>query len=327
MISLENIVSVGRSASQTIRNLPRNTLEGAKYLSDEIVDIPYKVQRGYDRVRSLTWEDWKGIGRKCRKELATSFVTTTAILVASNPIQVAADTFINEYLGLVADAANFTWLGLNNLMAMTDGKSWGGKQGMALMMYGGFGLAYSKLRAKSIKYFGIPPPRKLNGPDDRHTPEEIRDEVRLAKHDFWLTAAYSSAMLVAGYHIFGEHNWTKIACATITSCLTQPVRGPLVGYMMDVFKDLIGLQECHRPTYPQSVRRLGRLPKFGVALAGVAASLALMAGEYHLTPSEWDNPHRLAERIEDRKVHPRGFQYIVDKLESLADVKADHVVF
>ncbi len=219
-------------------------------------------------------------GKLVRRKLALSFVSTTGILVASSPIQVVADTAINEFFGRTADMLNLTFLKMNEVAAMTDEKSWGGKLGMALLMYGGFGLIYDVLRDKSRNYFGLA------------NPQDMKTERRLQKHDFWLTLAYSSAMLIGGYHIFGEHDWGKIICATIVSGLTQPIRGPLVGFAMDCYKDFFDFKECNRPTYPDFIKNLSKKAKAGVAVLGVAASLGLIYGLYSLTPSEWDNPNR-----------------------------------
>jgi len=228
----------------------------------------------------MNFESIKAIRQKTIKELALSFVSTTGILVASSPIQVVADTAINELVGKGADLLNITALHLNELAAMTNAKSIGGKCGMALLMYGGFGLLYDKVRNASREYFGL------------SNPKDMKTELRLQRHDFWLTMAYSSAMLIGGYHIFGEHDWGKIACATIVSGMTQPIRGPLVGFAMDCYKDFFGFKDCNRPTYPQAIKNLSKKAKAGVAVLGVAASIGLMAGMYSLTPAEWSNPHR-----------------------------------
>lgn len=301
MKPLESLVSAGRSVSRIMRDLPENTLEGVKYLGSEIVDIPGKVKRNYVNVKNLTLEDWKGIGRNYRKELALSAVSTTAILAVSSPIQVFADTWFAEILGIVSAALNHDYLGnvvdavekyvpflpklrLNQLTAMTDEKSIGGKLGMALVMYGGFGLIYDKVRLKSRDIFKIPEP----------TTDEIKK--RSNRHDFLFTFAYSSAMMTLGYHIFGEHDTTKLWNAVFVNFLTQKKRGPWIGAAVDMSKDLTGFKECKRIDYPQCIKNLGRWSKAGVFLAGVATSVALMFGEYSTTPKEWDNPHRQVER-------------------------------
>lgn len=240
-------------------------------------DLKSKVKN----VKNITLYDVLDFGNKVGKQIDDAICVSTAIVVVSSPIQALADTAIAEAIGRGCYNLDIHFLNLNNLLSMTDGNSIGAKFGMAKLMYGGLGWAYGKLRDKSRKVFGLGDKSK---------------ESLQGLHDFIFTLTYSSSMLVGSYMLGGEHDWTKIGTALFIAGITQPVRGPYIGRFTDYYRDLLGLKECNRSTYPEKIKNLGRTAKLGVAALGVAASVGLMAAIYGLTPTEWNNSNRLAER-------------------------------
>jgi len=239
-----------------------------------------------DRIRSTTWEDVRIGGRKLIRETAKSVCDSTALLAIASPIQAFADTVLLENIGKASDALGITFWNMSNLTAMTNERSFNGKIGVAAITYCGIGWAYGRLRQVSRKAFGI---------------NDKSKEYIQGIHDWVFTALYSSGVLIGGYTYANEHDWQKIGFALGLSAATQIVRGPLIGYAVDCYEDLLGFKECGRVTYPQAIKNLGKKAKLGVAALGVAASVGLIATIYSLTPSDWsNNPNRLAERKQAR---------------------------
>lgn len=213
------------------------------------------------------------------KEVAKDITKSTALLVVATPFQVAIDTVLFELVGKGLDLT-----GVNKyveMMAMTNSGSIDAKYNVALLTYFGIGFAYANLREVSRRYFGAADPK---------------NERAINRHDLWYTAAFSTMTLGLGYAIKRKANAWQIGLALAINFVTQRKRGPWIGYSIDCFKDLLGFEECKRTTYPQRIKSLKKPFKVAVAAGVVAASLALTAGMYKLTPSYWSNPQRLEEK-------------------------------
>ena len=98
------------------------------------------------------------------------------------------------------------------------------------------------------------------------------------------------------------------------SAATQTIRGPLIGYSVDCYQDMLGFRECNRITYPEIVKNMGRKGKLSVAAGAIAASIGLMGLLYSLTPSEWNNPNRLKDRKHIEQIEK------TQNLQSLEDI-------
>lgn len=236
----------------------------------------------------MSLETIKSAGKKLTRAVAKNVTDSTALLLVASPIQAVADTFILEGIGKTLDALNINYM---NMMSMTNENSINAKFGVAGITYLGAGWLYGRLRQVSRKAFGIT--------------DKTKERTQWL-HDWIYTTAFSSGVLAGGYIYSQENDWWKIGSALAISAITQTVRGPLIGYSIDCYEDLLGFRECNRVTYPQTIKHSNRKIKVGVAILGIAASIALMAGLYSLTPKEWSDPNRSVERT-----HTQSLEIIV----------------
>ncbi len=246
----------------------------------------------------MDMENLKNAGKRVAKGVAKDITTSTALLIVASPIQAVNDTVILEYLGKALDAGGINYI---KMMAMTNESSINAKFGVAAITYCGIGWAYRNLRQVSKKSFGI---------NDK-TKERIH-----WLHDWIYTTAFSSGVLAGGYIYSQESNWWKIGTALAISAATQTIRGPLIGYSVDCYQDMLGFRECERTTYPKSVKKMGRKGKLAVAAGAVALSIGLMGILYNSTPFEWSNPKRLEERQQiqqlEKSQSPQRLEEIVE---------------
>ena len=219
----------------------------------------------------------KNLGKKATREIVKDITTSTALLIVASPIQAVNDTLVLEYLGKTLDAANINYM---NMMAMTNESSINAKFGVALITYCGIGWGYRNLREVSKKLFGIT--------------EKTKEKVQWL-HDWIYTTLYSSGVLAGGYIYSHEDNWWKIGTALAISAATQTIRGPMIGYSVDCYQDMLGFKECKRKTYPKKVKNMSKKGKSIVAAGVLAASLGLMTAWYNIIPASWSNPNRLEE--------------------------------
>jgi hypothetical protein len=220
----------------------------------------------------MTLEKTKYIGNKVKNALYKNLSDSTALLIVASPIQAAVDTFGLEYLGRATEKLGMDFI---QLSAMSDENSINAKIGVATLTYCGIGWAYGTSRDISRKIF------KIN--------QESKEKIQWL-HDWIYTAAFSSTVLGTAYALAGESDTTKIATALVISAATQTVRGPLIGYSTDCFRDMLKIKECKRTTYPDLVKQSTSKTKKLIAAGTVAASLGIMSLIYAATPNSWSNP-------------------------------------
>jgi len=170
-------------------------------------------------------------------ELKKHVVDTTAIVAESNPIFGAVE------LGLIG---------------MTPAASLNSRVLATTVGYLGLARLYSSGRDFSRRIFNIT--------------DQTRERVQ-AYHDLAYAVtfnfAFSPIMYAAAQRFAGEDlDWKKIALGTGMSLLLGAANGIPLGYSIDVFRDLTGIEECKRPSYflKKQSPRVKRL-----ALAGIIA--------------------------------------------------------
>jgi len=182
--------------------------------------------------------------KEVAKNLSYHFIDSTAMLVPSQPFFSAFETII---------------AGMSNDVSLHS------KIYAAASTYAGLGWAVGKGRDFSRKLFGI----------TGETKEYIQQI-----HDSAYIAAINIPIAAGLYTAAGETDVKKIAIGTAGAVLGGFITGPAIGYSIDAFRDLTGLEPCERKTYPLFVRKMNRRTKKALAAAACALAVGAMAVVY-----------------------------------------------
>jgi len=174
-------------------------------------------------------------------------VDTTALLTSTNPIYSAMEVGIS---------------------GMSDQVSIDSRLTVAALSYGGMAFAFSRGRDLSRKIF--------------HITNKTRERIQTF-HDFAYTAAFNLAVAPPIYLSMGA-DLKQAAVGGLTAAAFSTVMGPIMGYSVDAARDLTGLKNCERSSYPELLRKQPSVIKKGLAALLVAGSIATMWGIYSLTP-------------------------------------------
>lgn len=162
---------------------------------------------------------------------------------------------------------------------MSDDVSLNTRFYIAGLTYSGLGWLVSKGRDFSRKMFNI----------TGAASEKIQQ-----MHDSLYLAATNIPLSIGLYTAAGETDIKKIAAGTAFSIAFGLFMGPMVGYSIDAYRDLTGLESCERRTYPHCVRQLPSRTKKALAAGLVAAAIGTMGLIYWATP----NRHEISARTE-----------------------------
>ncbi len=123
-------------------------------------------------------------------------------------------------------------------------------------------------------------------------------ETKQFVHDTVYTGTFNLILAPLIYLSMGS-NLKQAIIGGISAAVLSPVMGPVMGYSIDVGRDLTGLKECERKTYPEEIRRQKPIVKKGLAGLLVAGSLVTMAGLYAIAPNKGEiNESQLPSQIE-----------------------------
>jgi len=196
-------------------------------------------------------------------------VDTTAVLTIASPIFAASETLLGDF---------------------PDEQSIRAKILAATVLYLGVGSISSRGRDLSRWLFGITGKSK----------EKIQ-----GLHDSLYNCFFNAALFApAFYHFTGTaETFRQYAVGIGFAGLYGLGAGFFSGYAIDVGRDLIGLEECERRTYPKRIKILPQRAKKAVAAAAVAASISLCSLVYALTPDKVNfqeiiHPPKQEQRIE-----------------------------
>ncbi|MBS3167868.1 hypothetical protein J4216_01970 [Candidatus Woesearchaeota archaeon] len=101
-------------------------------------------------------------------------------------------------------------------------------------------------------------------------------------HDVAYMSALNIILNPALYALGGETDPEKIVISTGISTIVGAFTGPFIGYSIDLYEDLTGIQKCERPSYPNLLRDMKLRNKKFLAVGVTAASLSLLSGVYSL---------------------------------------------
>lgn len=193
----------------------------------------------------------KNIVEKVKENIKYHLVDSTAILAESAPVFAAFET---QLAGLSDE------ISMNARMLVAG-----------LTYFAGMGYLFGKGRDLSRKVFKVK--------------DETKEKIKLI-HDGLYTGAFNLIGAPLIYLASGAKDLTEIALGTAVSVGIGSLNGPLAGYSIDAFRDLTGLEECNRTSYPNFIKKQSSKIKKGLAALLVAGSLSLIAGNYALTTDE-----------------------------------------
>ncbi|MFC1682124.1 hypothetical protein ACFL0X_00735 [Nanoarchaeota archaeon] len=182
--------------------------------------------------------------KKISSSLKLHLVDTTAMLSASNPIYSGFEVF---------------FAGMNNMVSIN---ARGIASGLA---YLGLGSLFARGRDLSRRLFRVT--------------DRTRERIQYL-HDMGYTATMNLLLAPPIYLASGETDIKKIAMGTGIAMAFSTVTGWPMGYAVDNFRDLIGLQESERVS--NKIREQSPSVKKGLAALVTAGSVGLMAGIYAL---------------------------------------------
>jgi len=172
-------------------------------------------------------------------------VDTTAILSSTNPVFSAMEIGVSR---------------------MPDQVSIDSRLVVAGLSYAGLGFAYSRGRDLSRKFFHI----------NNQTNEKVQ-----TFHDSAYTFTFNLTMIPI--YLSQGADLKQAIIGGVSGAILGIGLGPVMGYSIDTARDLTGLQNCERVTYPDSIRRQRPVLKKSLATLLAAGSIAAMVGIYTLT--------------------------------------------
>jgi hypothetical protein len=177
--------------------------------------------------------------------LVNHVVDSTAIVTAINPVMSIVEKTVN---GMSND------ISINARILGTA------------ITYGGLGSVYSKGRDLSRKLFGI----------TASSTEKVK-----GVHDHLFSLAYSTVITPPFYYAAGSRDLKEIAIGTVTTMGIALAMGGAMGYSIDAFRDLTGIEESER--LPDLVKNQNSYVKKGLAALLTMGSVGTMAAIYSLT--------------------------------------------
>ncbi|MBI2452305.1 hypothetical protein HYV50_04495 [Candidatus Pacearchaeota archaeon] len=195
----------------------------------------------------------RSIAERIKDSLTYHLIDSTALLAESTPVFAAFETGI---------------AGMSNEVSLNARLLAGG------LLYAGIGTALAKGRDLWRKVFKIS--------------DTTKERVQML-HDTAYLAAFNLVAGPAIYYASGSRDLKEIAIGTACGIAFGSVNGTPLGYAVDTFRDLTGLKECKRPSYPDILKRQNSRTKKGLAALLTAGAIALTAGIYSLTPDKQSN--------------------------------------
>tara|TARA_Y100000034_G_C6854037_1_gene387816 strand:+ start:160 stop:819 length:660 start_codon:yes stop_codon:yes gene_type:complete len=192
-------------------------------------------------------EKLKNYGKKAKDGITQHLVDSTGMSAEFSPIFAAFETGI---VGMSDD------ISINARLIATG------------LVYGGMGSILSKGRDGWRKMFNVS--------------DSTKERVQ-AFHDTAYLAAFNVVASPLLYYASGSRDLEEIAFGTACSIGIGSANGTPLGYAIDTFRDLTGIKECERPSYPNFIKRQSSKVKKTIAAGLVAASIGLTVGVYGLT--------------------------------------------
>ena len=214
-------------------------------------------------------ENKRNIVRRVKDSLSYHLVDSTALLAESTPIFAAFET---------------------GIAGMSDDISINARLIAAGLAYAGVGTALAKGRDLWRKVFKVS--------------DTTKERVQML-HDTAYLAAFNLVTAPAIYYASGSRDLEEITIGTSLGIAFGSANGSPLGYAIDTFRDLTGLKECERPSYPNLLKRQSSKIKKLIATGLVAGTLGVTAGIYGLThdeePTSYNSPQSIEQTIQENK--------------------------
>jgi len=202
-------------------------------------------------------KDW--VRRNWKNHLSDS----TAMISATTPIFIAFETNAGKLLGKAP------YLGAKDI---SDDLSLNARLEIFKWSLCGLAYAYMGLNKVSRKKFKV---------------SDKSSEFRQWRHDSIYTIAFNGAVAPFLYKFSGATDWGEILAGTaIAMGLAVPV-GPIMKYSAGAGRDLLGLEDYERKTYPNLLRKRSGPMKKAIYGGLVAASVGLSGLFYSMTDSKF----------------------------------------
>lgn len=202
-----------------------------------------------------------GLAKKAKTVLTYHFIDSTAMLAETTPAFAAYEVF---------------GAGMSREVSMNT------RLIIAGLTLGGLGGLYGKGRDISRRVF--------------HIDKETRESVQHL-HDALYTSVFNVVISPPLYLAAGERDIKKIAIGTIGSIVLGLANGGPLGYTIDAFRDLTGLESSKR--LPKLISEQSPTIKKSLAAILVAASLATTGLIYKANDAYRE--HKIASQIEITK--------------------------
>lgn len=179
-------------------------------------------------------------------KLRKHFVDTTAMITESNPIFAISE---------IASGLSIE----NSINARLFAAGIG---------YFGFAKVYSSGRDFWKKSFGV---------------SEVTSEIKQVVCDLGYSVTFNLFFSPIMYYVAGERDFETIALATGASMGLSLFNGAPVGYAIDVSRDLFGIKECKRKSYPKKIKELSLNSKRKIAIGLIVGSIGITSLVYQVS--------------------------------------------
>lgn len=204
---------------------------------------------------------------KLGEALKYHFVDSSAIVVESFPMAASFETFV---------------AGMSSEVSMNS------RLVSAALAYSGVGYIYGKGRDISRKLF------KIN---------EKSSERSQQIHDAAYTGVFNLVLSPPIYLAAGARDIQEIVVGTACAIGLGTVNGIPMGYAVDLFRDLTGIKKCERPSYPNSLKNMGKNMKRSLVVGITAASIGLVGLVYQLNQDKENHTTQVKQQIEQNGTH------------------------
>lgn len=193
------------------------------------------------------------------------------------------------------------------IAGMSDATSMNARMLAAGIAYAGVGYLFGKGRDLSRKLLKI----------TDQTKERIQQICDIG-YTVSFNIAVSPPMYAISQTLAGEDiDFGKIAIGTAAAVAFGAINGVPLGYTVDVFRDLSGIKECNRPSYPKFFKGQGKRIKRGILAGLIGASIGISGMIYSLTlNAEPQTTYRDRSTIE-QKVEVSDYGGAEQNLENL----------
>jgi len=129
-------------------------------------------------------------------------------------------------------------------------------------------------------------------------------------HDTPYLIGFNAIVNPVLYYLSGSRDLKEVIGGTLALSFFSAFAGYPIGYTIDVFKDLTGLESCERRLYPNFIKNQSPKIKKGLAALLVTVAIAATVGVYALTPNK---NHQTLENISTQSTQSSYYSVLPKK--------------